>query len=501
VVRLTFVAIGAFLLARLPVLSRREFDPDELEHAHAAWCLFRGMIPYRDFFEHHTPWYYYLLRPLFNWFPVDSSFEAAKQFLVVGRVLSLGLAVLSLLLVATMGRLWRGSSGDLTPSPTPSTSGADDIPWAGPVAALLLVSQPVFLQKTLEMRPDVLALPFLLGALALLLRGMAHGENAASVRLRWFVAAGMCLGAAIMCTQKMLFVLPGLGVGLALWALSHAARLRTLGRSTLRPTLACLAFGAGLCLPVALTWVGFAAAGAGQEFVTNNFLLNAHWRPATTNQGLKFVLTSAPMLALAALGVGAFLARLRAPTARDHRGVMLLCTLVGLFLGVAVVPVAQRQYYLMPLPIACLFATRGLAFLFVRLSPSRRSWFLFLATVGLAVQPVLALRGAYREKNDLQLARLRQVFDRTAPTDVVMDGWQGLGVFRPHAVYHFFLHGEVISMLTPAQLQAYLDGLERGIIQPRMIAVDASLRSLGPRFLRFVDAHYTSTDGLLYFRK
>jgi hypothetical protein len=500
-----FAATGAFLLARLPPLLHREFDPDELEHAHAAWSLFRGMVPYKDFFEHHTPWYYYLLRPFFNWFPVDASFEAAKHFLIFGRVLSLGLTVLSLLLVMTIARLWRGSSGrpprPLSPSPAAARAGTDDIPWVGPVAALLLVSQPVFLQKTLEMRPDVLALPFFLGALALLLRGMAPREDAGLLRMRWFVAGGACLGGAVMCTQKMLFVLPGLCLGLGLWALSHATRLRTRGRSALRPTLACLACAVGICLPVALTWAGFSAEGAGREFVTNNFLLNAHWRPAATNQGLRFVLTSAPMLALAALGVGAFVARLRASSPRDHGGVMLLGTLVGLFLGVAVVPVAQRQYYLMPLPITCLFAARGLFFLLARLPPRTRPAFLCVATVGLAVLPVFALRGAYREPNAPQLARLRQVFDGTAPGDLVMDGWQGLGVFRPHALYHFFLHAEVVSMLPPSRLQAYLDALERGTVQPRLIVLDKSLRALGPRFLQFVDARYASADGLLYFRK
>ncbi|HEX7500354.1 MAG TPA: hypothetical protein VF524_08615 [Polyangia bacterium] len=43
------LAIAGFFLARIPVLPHRLFDPDELEHAHAAWCVFKGMIPYKDF--------------------------------------------------------------------------------------------------------------------------------------------------------------------------------------------------------------------------------------------------------------------------------------------------------------------------------------------------------------------------------------------------------------------------------------------------------------------
>ena len=35
----------------------------------------------------------------------------------------------------------------------------------------------------------------------------------------------------------------------------------------------------------------------------------------------------------------------------------------GLIAGILVVPAAYKQYYLMPLPIACVFAAQGLAFL------------------------------------------------------------------------------------------------------------------------------------------
>ena len=50
-------AIVALLVARIPVILRRAIDNDEFEHAHAAWNVFTGLLPYKDFFEHHTPWY------------------------------------------------------------------------------------------------------------------------------------------------------------------------------------------------------------------------------------------------------------------------------------------------------------------------------------------------------------------------------------------------------------------------------------------------------------
>ena len=75
----------ALLMGRIPIIFIRAFDNDEFEHTHAAWSVFRGLLPYKDFFEHHTPWYYFALSPFFRWFAVDRSFDSARHFLIFGR--------------------------------------------------------------------------------------------------------------------------------------------------------------------------------------------------------------------------------------------------------------------------------------------------------------------------------------------------------------------------------------------------------------------------------
>jgi hypothetical protein len=81
-----------------------------------------------------------------------------------------------------------------------------------------------------------------------------------------------------------------------------------------------------------------------------------------------------------------------------------------------------------------------------------------------------------------------------------MDGWQGTGVFRPHAFHYFFLHPETLAMLPRLQFTEYLSALERGRIRPRLIAMDPYLYALGQRFQRFVWRNYTSVDGFFYVR-
>jgi uncharacterized membrane protein len=482
------LATAGFFLAWIPTILHRAFDADEFEHSHAAWCVFRGMLPYKDFFEHHTPWYYYVLRPFFHWFDVAGSAESARHFLLFGRSLSLVLTTLSVFLVSRIGRLWQDGK-------------------VGLLAGLFLVSQPIFFEKAIEIRPDVLALPFFVAGLWLLLRGLARSADSTTSVRRCFFAGGLSLGAAIMCTQKMLFVLPGALAGLVIWSLVGRWTEKSLAEPPAKTKvgvfsrmLLTLVFLVSVCVPGGLTWAAFALHHGGGEFITNNFLLNAKWKYIETYQLRRLIETSWPILALCLLGGGISLARFFRSKGRRSGELLLLLILVGLFAGLLVMPSAHGQYYLMSLPLACLFAAQGLLFLVERAQARARPVLLVLALIPLGVLPAHALRSSFRSRNDAQLARLRYVLKNTMPEDVVMDGWQGMGVFRPHAFYYFFLHPETVAMLPGPRLAAYLDALERGAIRPRLIAMDGNLAALGPRFKSFVMRNYMSNDGFLYFR-
>lgn len=482
----TTIAIAVVLAAWWPALLHRSFDADEFEHAHASWCVFQGLLPYRDFFEHHTPWYYYGLSLVLRGFDVAISYESARHFLLFGRGLSLLVTIVSVVLVVRLGSRWQGRK-------------------VGLLAGLLLVLQPMFFDKSIEIRPDVPALAFFLGGLCLLLRGMDHDGRSLARRRLAFAAAGLGLGAAIMCTQKALFVLPGLCVGLALWSLlgdgkaPAAAATDARTRVAIRSRLAfVLLFLVGVCLPAAVTWGAFALNRAGGAFITNNFLLNAKWKPIETHQLAALLSTSGPVLALGAAGGVLALVRARRGPALPHDGLVLLCTLASLTVGAFVIPSAWAQYYLMPLPLVCLFAAYALVVMVERAGRARHL-LLGLAMIGLAVLPARKLLHSLDQRNDRQLARLRHVLETTRPDDVVMDGWQGTGVFRPHAFHYFFLHRETLAMLPHAELARFLSALERGAIRPSLIAVDRHLLALGPRFRLFVRTRYESTDGFFHY--
>ncbi len=59
---LALAGCGLTLLALR--IRKVPIDPDELGHLHSAWMWLQGLAPYADFFEHHPPLYWLLLKPI-----------------------------------------------------------------------------------------------------------------------------------------------------------------------------------------------------------------------------------------------------------------------------------------------------------------------------------------------------------------------------------------------------------------------------------------------------
>jgi hypothetical protein len=253
----------------------------------------------------------------------------------------------------------------------------------------------------------------------------------------------------------------------------------------------------GVAVPLAVTWAAFAAHGGGAQFIHNNFILNAKWKAHSSRHLLVTLATRWPIAILCLLGAWEALQRVSRTPARErgYCDVALFATFAGSMAGLLVVPVAYRQYYLMPLPIACVFAARGLCF-FVD-----RGRLLIGATAVLLIWPAVDLARSFTQRADLQMARLQYVFAHTTPTDTVLDGWLGTAVFRPHPLYYAFMHGEVRAMLSESEKDAYVEALESGRVRPALIVLDEELIAMGPRFVRFVRSNYVSDGALFYLRR
>lgn len=244
------VAIGLGLAGKL----LRGYRPDELQHLHVAWNMGQGLLPYRDFFEHHPPLFHLLLLPLVRLLPrLDLGFALASALVEL---------LILLVSIALYGRLLR-------------LSVAPSIARWGVVAWLLL---PPYAVKVFELRPDWIALAALLGALVLVGRGIAPD---ADHPLRRALLAGLLTGLGVCLTQKAALI--GVGTGawlLGVWLLAPANARRGRG-------LVVLGFGLGGALPLLALGLVFARYGMLGALVEHTLLINLGWaREVPWRQGL-----------------------------------------------------------------------------------------------------------------------------------------------------------------------------------------------------------------------
>ena len=73
-----------------------------------------------------------------------------------------------------------------------------------------------------------------------------------------------------------------------------------------------------------------------------------------------------------------------------------------------------------------------------------------------------------------------------------MDGWSGIGLFRPHAFFYWFLHRRLVATLESDVMDNLLAGLKSGYIQPALIIFDDDLRVASPDLNDFVTNNYLS---------
>ncbi|MGH7359546.1 MAG: glycosyltransferase family 39 protein, partial [Candidatus Rokuibacteriota bacterium] len=403
---LTAVIVLAVVL-RVGIAANRSIDPDESQHLHVAWLLGQGQVPYRDFWEHHLPFFHYGMAPLTVWLP-----DRPEVYFVARGVM----VVLAALAVVLTWRLARGLSA------------------AGAIwAVVVLLFLPQFAETSTETRPDVPALVAYLAGLLALVR-WREGRGSA-----WLWAAGAWQGAAVALSLKGVFGLAGVllavlggrptrpGAGPAGWATAMGSFARFAG-------------GLGLVLGALL---GVLMAIGGEP------VLRGLYRDVVRDS-MRFV-DFAKTLPSFGSELGAFLAgalglvlvlRVRGSAVLDHpvHGAILLPTLTTVVaLLLPTTPAVYQHAWLPLLPAVAVYAGLALATLaeWARRVPSR--WRVG-AAVAAIVAAVIVPAGesvvfAVRSQNVPDLALMRAQLRLACPGEPVLDG-TALYVFRPAAYRH-----------------------------------------------------------------
>jgi hypothetical protein len=458
------LAVVPFLL-RFPLLRSRGFNPDELEHLHFSWCVSEGQVPYVDYFDHHTPWLHFGLAGLVARYDTASSEDDAVEVLFAARRAMLPWAALTLVLAAVLaGRL-----------------GGSAAAWLAPV---LLTHFAWFLSKGLEVRPDGPAAALLLAGVVLVRGG---DPRWASPRRGAFFASGLLFGAASLVTQKAFFGLAGAalaeGAGLAL----GAGRRR--GRA-----LDVTAQAAGFALPWAATLAYFARHGGARAFFDANFVLNTRWPGPGAGGFLRELASADPALvALSAAGLLAAIASLVRGRGRPEGDLVAVMTPVALLACLGALPAVTRHYFLLLLPFLAAFAAALLVRAAARLPVGRAGsqWILAAAVALVCLGPLARLRESFDRGNWSTLQGIRWVIRNVGPGETTLDGYSGLGVFRPQPFFHQFFYADPLAVQTEAEQRAVLEDLRSGRALPKVVFLDWRLRSgVRPEVLALLERHY-----------
>lgn len=153
-------------------------DVDEVEHLHCSWMVYSGYIPFRDFWQHHSPLLWVLLAPVF------AALKPSAWIIDFSRILSGAMFGLIIFFGWRLSRkVWRDQ--------------------ANLSMYLLIVFSASIIGEFLCLRPDLLTTLFLLIFLDLCLE-IPSGKTS----IVFFSGAAFGLAASFLFKQYLLFFLP-----------------------------------------------------------------------------------------------------------------------------------------------------------------------------------------------------------------------------------------------------------------------------------------------------
>ncbi|MBN1516807.1 glycosyltransferase family 39 protein [Candidatus Sumerlaeota bacterium] len=422
----------------------RVFDDDEFQHAHMAWQIWNGNIPYLDFFEHHLPLYHYLIAPLFI-------FGSHAWMIFALRGLSLAMLIVTLWLCGRLAvRL--GASRD-----------------AAIAAVALCLFAPVFTFKALEVRPGALGVMLFVIALNMIFEAE---EKPGTKRM---LLAGFIAGAMTLASQK--FGLCAVG------CVAAAAILYGV-----RPAIWVALGGALSAAMFVLTMMEQGAWDGCWMYVME---MNLHWKHRFSPAGYltELFLSSGMLLALGAIGV---LRRYWDPAWNSEsarRQWALLTLLLCQGLSVLVAPEPYRQLYMPLFPLLTIGAAWAFDGLGACLTDARTRRAALIALTVLAALPGSRRTiDEFSTPNAPDLARMRLI-ERLSPAgSPVFDG-RGLMFYRPHVGFYGCMHAGIQAMLDPTEQSANVIGALRRRKLPPVI-LDYRVEQMPPEIPAFIAEHY-----------
>jgi 4-amino-4-deoxy-L-arabinose transferase-like glycosyltransferase len=401
------------LVIRILLTWNRRFNADEFQHLHASWMVHAGYFPYRDFWENHSPLLYYFLAPAF------SLFGEGVSLIFTLRAFFSAVALFIVLLTYFLARLDHDRLTSL-------------------LSALVLSFSVIFLQKTIEIRPDQFLVILWLASLWIIIRSSRMKKNGIQLTL-----AGFLLGIAMLFSPKTLLCYFAAILTFAACFTSHAVQPTDRIRRLLRISGWCLFYTLGFLIPVSACALFFWHENSLDLLIKSTLLTNLNyphaWHP--------MYLLSLQHIVLFLLGFAGITICLRErrtfESTYDSRFLLGVPCVFLLIIFLFAMPAPYPQSALIFIPLLAIYC--GIAFkksldwvLAPGSSPSLEQK-LFLAFTLFAALLVPCGSFLVREpsmvSNTNQLELIRAVLNHTKRSDVFFDG-NAAYIFRRQAYYY-----------------------------------------------------------------
>jgi len=472
IIFLGILAIFFLLVLRFDIAMRRFFDADEFRHLFRAFLLSRGRVPYRDFGYAFSP----LLPAFFAPFFLVLKEGVAIVFLARGLNFLIFLSI-SLFLFLIAKEAFNLETGVL--------------------AVFFWVFLPIGFDKTIEIRPDHLAMAFWLASFLFLLTA----EKKKSKRA-WLFWSGFCFGFSVLVLLKTAFGYPGL----------LACLLLTSRGSGKRKLENLFIFHWGALVPLAILTLIFLILGNFNQAIYSIFIMPYEVSRARSGMFFNPVFPFVPndafygvggyslpwYLSNLALFIGAIgLVKQAFQTAfEDYRLIrlFLLFSFLSFALMVfAVIHLTLVQNYLPLFALLCLAAADFLVSLGKRFLRKQSllwliNWALLLSIFSFAFWQSVKAHSAW--ENDWQVWLIKDILTISEPDDLVFD-MTGYHLYRESG---YTLCCEVFPQFENSLSQPlpnFIDELKR--TQTKFVIQTSRLEALGAEEKAFIEKNYSSS--------
>lgn len=369
----------------------RDFDPDEVEHMHTAWKISRGQEIFVEFFQHHHPFFDYMITPVIDTYgdTIESIFVSRYMMLLLVAGILAGTYLLSV-------RIFKNSE-------------------IGVLSLIMTSTVVTFYMKSIEIRPDVPQT--LAGLLSVYFLFVYYDKKS----LKSLVASAVFLGVSYLFLQKSIVLIIAIAVLLLYDLLKKRIQYKH-----------AVLYAAIFLISVLPYYIYLVLSGTFERYFVTNWLVNYYLAQAFSRLD-SYVAISRENTITCVLYLIGIITMIR--SGKENRFAVL--SILLMILPVILFTNLWRQYLMLSIPPFAIVASYALY------SAFNSRLIRFVVLIGAVYVPLTFMHnyGFFKMDNKhqrAQLAKIEYVLSITDQDDKVYDGEVAFNVFRDDIDYFWF---------------------------------------------------------------